>query len=102
MLGTHPRACSCAWFVVHFNRYRAKDAAGDDIIIVGQWAFNHTIDTVKNMWVADCTAAVAAGCNGCFIDRSNDLTVLNGSMPFSPEQSTMWGTYARSRVCTHQ
>jgi hypothetical protein len=37
------------------------------------------ITECREAWIADCVAATAGGCDGCFIDRSNDMTHLNNT-----------------------
>ena len=81
--------------MVQHEEFRAVDENGAEVIIVGQWAFNHSVDQIRELWVADCVQAIDEGCSGCFIDRSNNLTVLNGSNPLSPFQAAQ---YAESHM----
>lgn len=70
--------------------FQAVDQNGDPIIIVGQLAFNHSVTALRKAWVSTCLDAVEAGCNGCFIDRSNNLTQLNSSMVMTPAQAAQY------------
>ena len=79
--------------------YRLKDAAGDDVLVVGQLAFDPSVDAIHDKWLADCSAAVDAGCSGCFIDRSNNLTQLNGSASLSPQQQVQYGKCTCTCTC---
>jgi hypothetical protein len=61
--------------------WRLKDHLGTDMLVVGQWGFNFSVAACREAWMADCVAATAAGCDGCFIDRSNDMYQLNSTKP---------------------
>ena len=51
--------------------WRLKASNGTDIRQHNQWVYNLSNPDLRKAWVATCTAAVANGCTGCFIDQSN-------------------------------
>eukprot|EP00591_Stephanopyxis_turris_P012579 CAMPEP_0195509626 /NCGR_PEP_ID=MMETSP0794_2-20130614/2511_1 /TAXON_ID=515487 /ORGANISM="Stephanopyxis turris, Strain CCMP 815" /LENGTH=335 /DNA_ID=CAMNT_0040636897 /DNA_START=237 /DNA_END=1244 /DNA_ORIENTATION=- len=73
--------------------YRLKDAMGQDIIAPlpgSPWCFNLSVPALREAWILDCLNTVTSsdGCDGCFVDRSNNMTefhvttsVWNMSLP---------------------
>ena len=59
--------------------WRLKDTSGEDITITGRsdpvWCFNLSIPELRERWISDCLQAVADGCDGCYIDRSNNMNI---------------------------
>jgi hypothetical protein len=62
-------------------KWRLKDVDGKDITITGSpdgaWCFNLSIPELREYWISDCLQAVADGCDGCYIDRSNNMTQVS-------------------------
>ena len=62
-------------------KWRLKDTDGKDITITGKpdgaWCFNLSIPELREYWISDCLQAVADGCDGCYIDRSNNMTQVS-------------------------
>eukprot|EP00656_Telonema_subtile_P035929 TRINITY_DN39884_c0_g1_i1.p1 TRINITY_DN39884_c0_g1~~TRINITY_DN39884_c0_g1_i1.p1 ORF type:complete len:358 (+),score=63.78 TRINITY_DN39884_c0_g1_i1:102-1175(+) len=54
--------------------WRLIAEGGGDGRVANSWGFNLSVPALRQAWVADCVAAVAAGCSGCFIDRSNNAS----------------------------
>ena len=71
--------------------WRLKDASGKDITITGRpdgaWCFNLSVPELRERWISDCLQAVADGCDGCYIDRSNNMTQVSAVQFMSQEDS---------------
>ena len=78
--------------MVAHPEWRLKGENGDDMLVVGQYGLNVSVPAMRQAWMDDCMAATEAGCDGCFIDRSNNMTQLNNSKGgmMSPEQSAQF------------
>jgi len=62
--------------------WRIKWANGSDHRGTGDnWLYNLSNPACRQAWVAECVAATAAGCTGCFIDQANDKEMVAGNTP---------------------
>jgi len=72
-------------------QWRLKFKTGEDLRMFdkkdGEWAFNLAKQGLRQTWNTNCLNAVDAGCNGCWIDRANDMTQLSQKQRLSPQQS---------------
>ena len=76
--------------------YRLRDTAGHDIHVQGaNVGYNLSVAAIRDAWVADCTAAIDAGCSACYIDKSNnlgqfgDMSAAQASMFYAAHRATL-------------
>ena len=54
--------------------YALRDPGGTPIHTLGSsLGYNHSVAAMRDAWIADCIGAIDAGCDACYIDKSNAI-----------------------------
>jgi hypothetical protein len=77
--------------------WRLKFKNGTDATGPGKnWLYNLTNPAMQAAWIAECVAAVKAGCTGCFIDQGNSAEGIASY----PKSSPVVKAYSAAHIAT--